>query len=139
MPQPCCRSQGTGKNCVKTADATGGPKCSASQTALCCDATQTSENCLSASGSACSDFDGSNPLTPFCCDQMDNPGCSQVDNGCNVESHPTPTRFCCAQAGNVTEPLMNYGDPIPTQGGLDCQNLYDMPSCPSNRPLPFCC
>ena len=39
------------------------------------------------------------------------------DNVRQCRLHPTPTRFCCAQAGNVTEPLMNYGDPIPTQGG----------------------
>ena len=76
------RELGTGKNCVRAADADGGPKCTSSQIALCCDTSKTSQNCGAASGRACKDrFSyARSGFAPYCCDQMDMPGCVNLDS-----------------------------------------------------------
>ena len=77
-----CRDQGTGINCVKTADADGGPKCPSSQIALCCDTLATSQNCNAASGTACKDLyrQPRDSIQPFCCDEMDMLGCVNIES-----------------------------------------------------------
>ncbi|MCJ1242670.1 hypothetical protein MMC14_010679, partial [Varicellaria rhodocarpa] len=79
----CYSNDGTAKNCVKAADGNSGPKCGASQVAMCCDAFLTHDNCLTASGSSCASYGLSNgvtPLSPFCCDQPDYPSCGRASN-----------------------------------------------------------
>jgi len=88
-----CRNQGTGKNCAQASDGAGGPTCNRQQVGLCCDAAETSNNCLTlfgdpplqaltasdGSGAArCADQSGAGPnhLSPFCCQEMDLPSCS---------------------------------------------------------------
>lgn len=135
---------GTGLHCVNATDAKGGAKCATSQIALCCNSAQTSQNCVAASCRACSDrFSSSSSFAPYCCDQLDMPGCTYVNSSsavtCSGWVHPVEYRYCCAQFGNVTTPFQTYGAPIDSLGGINCENLYDMPSCPENRPKSFCC
>jgi len=92
-----CRNQGTGKNCAKASDGAGGPTCIDRQVGLCCDAAETSSNCLTLFGdfplealtaadgsitARCADQGGSGPdnLTPFCCQEMGLPGSSAFSN-----------------------------------------------------------
>ena len=87
-----CRNQGTGKNCAQASDGAGGPTCNSQQVGLCCDASETSENCLTlfgdpplqaltasdgSSAPRCADQSGAGPdhLSPFCCQEMDLPDC----------------------------------------------------------------
>ena len=55
-----------------------GPICQAPKLGLCCDASQTSQNCLvPLKGMPCdtSSGFGPGPVKGFCCDAMDLPGC----------------------------------------------------------------
>lgn len=55
------------------------------QIALCCNSAQTSQNCVAASGRACSDrFSSSSSFAPYCCDQLDMPGCTYVNSSSAV-------------------------------------------------------
>ena len=86
-----CRNQGTGKGCIKASDGAAGPTCSAPKVGLCCDESETYGNCEPAAGQPCASYGGAGPtpLTPFCCDEMDLPGCYSAanPNGCVVSAH----------------------------------------------------
>ncbi|KAL3152739.1 hypothetical protein ABBQ38_012329 [Trebouxia sp. C0009 RCD-2024] len=141
---------GVGVHCASATDAKGGPRCAGSQTALCCASPAerlagTIQECAAASGLACSDRITSDPpFAPYCCDRLDTPGCLYLDPSskvtCNAYTHPVEYRYCCARAGNVSTPVQtNYGPMSGLEGGIDCEELYDMPSCPEARPKSFCC
>ncbi|KAL0022038.1 hypothetical protein WJX77_008455 [Trebouxia sp. C0004] len=119
-------NQGTGKNCIKASDGPGGPKCQSSQIGVCCDASFHNDNCLTILGATAENADSSlpagslpscasfssataEPLSAFCCDEMDVPDCVYGTSGASCVGDSNV--FCCAHGGNGT-------------GGTDCVNPY---------------
>lgn len=72
-----CRFQGTGRGCVTASEGSNGAVCQAPKLGLCCDTSQTNQNCLTAMGKRCDTYTpfGPGPVKAFCCDAMDLPGC----------------------------------------------------------------
>ncbi len=121
----CCRNIGTGKTCAAVSDGAGGPKCSGSQVGLCCAALESSSNCLTLLGdgsdpaatlglfthennpsaATCAQVMlGGQPLSPFCCDEMDLRNCPTAA----VESMGSPPVLISAGQGCVVSDSITW-------------------------------
>nr|QOL01285.1 putative extracellular protein TR9_086 [Trebouxia lynnae] len=126
--------QGTGRNCVPSVNGSNGPTCKAPKLGLCCDASQTSQNCLTPSkGTKCaanSGF-GPGPVKAYCCDAMDLPGCEAFSDPtqCPGDSNP----YYCASTGTVPTVI----DGKQATGGLNCTDASNNQRDTRNQG--YCC